>query len=167
MCDIVDHDCAVCVTIVHRRQRFVSFLPSCIPYFELHGRCFIKGNSLCEEGGTDGRFAIVIKLVLQRHSAATHGSLIVKTLHTLTKRRTRELCGNMISAVQVSLLVGDVNTFPTADSPIQGISVQIGYIKSIRSHDGPSRTSLNCANRAPGRLPVAARPDMTVCLEVW
>lgn len=49
LCDVVYHDCAVRVAVVHWRKGFIAFLTSRIPYFKLDGRCFIEGNGLCKE----------------------------------------------------------------------------------------------------------------------
>ena len=64
--DIVDDDCAVCVSVIHWCKRFVSLLACSIPYFELDSRSVVKGDGLCEEGSADGRFSVVIELVLAK-----------------------------------------------------------------------------------------------------
>jgi hypothetical protein len=64
LCNIVDDDSAVCISVVHRGQRLVSFLTSCVPYFELDSCVLVQRNRLCQEGGADRRLSVVIKLVL-------------------------------------------------------------------------------------------------------
>lgn len=64
LCDIVDHNGAVRISVVHRGQGFVSFLAGGIPYFKLHRRAVVQGNRLREEGGADRRLSVVIKLIL-------------------------------------------------------------------------------------------------------
>lgn len=65
LCNIVDDNSAVRISVVHRGQRFVSLLTSCVPYFELDGCVLIQRNGLCQEGGADRRLSVVIKLVLR------------------------------------------------------------------------------------------------------
>ena len=65
--DIVDDDCAVCVSVIHWCKRFVSLLACSVPYFELDSRGVVKGDGLCEEGSADGRFSVVIELVLAKN----------------------------------------------------------------------------------------------------
>lgn len=64
LCDIVDNDGTIGISIVHRRQRFVSLLSCSIPNFELHGCSIIKGDSLCEKGSPYGRLSVIIELIL-------------------------------------------------------------------------------------------------------
>lgn len=64
LCYIIDHHCAVCVSVVHGRQRFVSLLARGIPDLELYCGLLIEGNRLREEGGADGGFSVVVELVL-------------------------------------------------------------------------------------------------------
>ena len=67
LCDIIDDNCAVCVSIIHWCKRLVSLLACSIPYFELDSRGVVKGDGLCEEGSSDSRFSIVIELVLAKN----------------------------------------------------------------------------------------------------
>ena len=62
--DIVHNDRAVGVPVIHGGQRLVSLLAGCIPYLELNRRAFVQGDGLCEEGGANGRLAVIIKLIL-------------------------------------------------------------------------------------------------------
>jgi hypothetical protein len=71
LCDIIDDYRAVRVPVVHRCQALVSLLPCGIPYLELDGGLIIESYSLCEEGGADGGFAVVIELVLDMVSSCT------------------------------------------------------------------------------------------------
>lgn len=64
LCDVVDDDGAVCVAVVHGRQRLVALLAGGIPYLELDCCVLVEGNGLGEEGGADGRFSVVVELVL-------------------------------------------------------------------------------------------------------
>ena len=64
LCDVVDDDSAVCVPVVHGRQRLVALLACGIPYLELDCCVLVEGNSLCEEGSADGGFSVVVELVL-------------------------------------------------------------------------------------------------------
>lgn len=74
LCDIVNDDSAVCVSVVHRCERFVALLPRSIPYFELHCSGLVECDSLCEECSADGRLSIVVELIL-----SLGVSLITKT----------------------------------------------------------------------------------------
>lgn len=62
--DVVYDNGAVCVAVVHWRKRLVSLLACRVPDFELDGRVFVKRERLCEEGGANGRLAILVELVL-------------------------------------------------------------------------------------------------------
>lgn len=66
MCDIIDDNGAVGISVVHRGQRLVSLLSCSIPYLKFYCRGIVKGYGLSEEGGADGRFSIVIELILKR-----------------------------------------------------------------------------------------------------
>jgi hypothetical protein len=63
--NVVDNNCTVGVSIVHGREGLISFLASGIPYLKLHCRALIEGDRLGEERGANGRFPIVIKLILE------------------------------------------------------------------------------------------------------
>ena len=63
--DVVDHNCAIRVAIVHRGQGLVSFLTSSVPYLKFDRRALVEGYRLGEKGGTDRRFPIIVELVLQ------------------------------------------------------------------------------------------------------
>lgn len=64
MSDIVDDNRTVGIPVVHRGQGLVSLLARRVPYFKLDCRALVERDGLCEEGGTDGRFPVVIKLIL-------------------------------------------------------------------------------------------------------
>jgi hypothetical protein len=64
LCNIVYYDGAVCISVVHGRERLVALLASRIPDLELYSCVLVEGNGLGEEGGADGRFSVVIELVL-------------------------------------------------------------------------------------------------------
>lgn len=51
---IVDYYGTIRIPVVHRSERLISFLASCIPYLELDGCCVVQGNGLCKEGGANG-----------------------------------------------------------------------------------------------------------------
>ena len=54
LCDVVDDDGAVGVSVVHGSEGFVAFLAGCIPYFKLDGGGVVEGDGLGEESGADG-----------------------------------------------------------------------------------------------------------------
>ena len=64
LCDVVDDDGAVCVAVVHGGQRLVALLAGRVPDFKLDGCVLVEGDGLGEEGGADGRFSVVVELVL-------------------------------------------------------------------------------------------------------
>lgn len=64
LCNIVYDNRAVRIPIIHGRQTLVSLLPRRIPYLELDCCLLVEGDGLCEEGGADGGFSVVVELVL-------------------------------------------------------------------------------------------------------
>jgi hypothetical protein len=78
LCDIVDDDCAVGIPIVHRRQGLVSLLTCGVPYLEFDGGLIIEGDGLCEEGGADCGFSVVVELVLKETYQLRSGQYIWK-----------------------------------------------------------------------------------------
>jgi hypothetical protein len=54
LCDVVDHDGAVCVPVVHGREGLVPLLACRVPYLKLDGSGFVESDGLGEEGGADG-----------------------------------------------------------------------------------------------------------------
>jgi hypothetical protein len=102
LCDVVYDDCAICVPVIHGSQRFVSFLPRCVPNLKLYGCLFVECNSLSQECGSNCGFSVVIELILcdsyQRTALGERSWQPGQCCHTLTNRSTNEL-------------------FPTADSP--------------------------------------------------
>ena len=64
LCDVVYDYGAVCVSVVHGRERLVALLAGGIPDLELDRGVFIEGDGLGEEGGADGGFPVVVELVL-------------------------------------------------------------------------------------------------------
>lgn len=65
LCNIVDNDCTVGISVVHGSERLVAFLSCRVPYFELYGGGVVEGNGLGEEGGADGGLPVIIELVLR------------------------------------------------------------------------------------------------------
>lgn len=65
MSDVVNNDGAVGVAVVHGCQGLVSFLAGSIPNLEFDRGCVVKRNRLRKESGADGRFSVVIELVLE------------------------------------------------------------------------------------------------------
>lgn len=63
LCDVVNDDGAMGVSVVHGRQRLVPFLTSGVPYLKLDRGVFVQCDRLRQESSADGRFAVVIKLV--------------------------------------------------------------------------------------------------------
>ena len=64
MCNVVYDDGAVCVSVVHWRQRLVALLSRGIPDLELDRCLLVEGDGLGEERGADGGFSVVVELVL-------------------------------------------------------------------------------------------------------
>jgi hypothetical protein len=64
LCDVVYYYGAVCISVVHGCERLVALLAGGVPNLKLHGCVLVEGDGLCEEGGTDSRFSVVIELVL-------------------------------------------------------------------------------------------------------
>jgi hypothetical protein len=64
LCDVVDDDGAVCVSVVHGGEGLVALLACGIPDLKLDGGVFIEGDGLGQEGGADGGFPVVVELVL-------------------------------------------------------------------------------------------------------
>lgn len=103
LCDVVYYYSAVGVAVVHGRQRLVPLLSRCVPNLKLDCSLLVECNCLREEGGADGRFPVVVKLILsqdsQRKDLLSCGAEArYMAMHTLTNRSTSEL-------------------LPTADSP--------------------------------------------------
>lgn len=131
MCDIVDDDGAVRISVVHGRQGLVSFLASRVPDLEFDSSVLVERNGLCEEGGTDGGFSVGVELVLYIRLAWGSGlepwlgmaGILIK--RTFTNRNTIELCNQMSvdggETIQKSR--GEV-TLPTADSPVTTLAIQ-------------------------------------------
>lgn len=126
MGDVVDNNCTVGVSVVHRRQRFISFLPSGIPYLELHSCALVKGDGLGEERGTDGRFPIIIELILGVYMLATGPGVITRFRTGMDiLSQTATPVSSVRQPVSMSFHEASVDkyeevylTFPTADSPI-------------------------------------------------
>ena len=47
--DVIDHDSAVGIPVVHRSQRLVSLLTGSIPNFKLDRGALIEGDGLCQK----------------------------------------------------------------------------------------------------------------------
>lgn len=94
--DVINHNGAVGVSIVHGSQRLVSLLAGGIPDFELDCRVFVQRDGLCQEGGANRRLSVVIKLILIHvnmdiPSPKFPTSLNIFRSLTLTNLRTSEL----------------------------------------------------------------------------
>ena len=63
--DVVYYHGAVGVSVVHGRQTLVSFLSCGIPNLEFYCRRLVEGYRLCEKGGADCGFAVIIELILE------------------------------------------------------------------------------------------------------
>jgi hypothetical protein len=99
LCNVVDYDSTVGISVVHGRERLIALLTSRVPDLKLDRRVLVEGNGLGEEGGADGGFSVVVELVLDK---AQH------------ERRL----GIYISyAACDCLAMICLRTFPTADSP--------------------------------------------------
>lgn len=73
--NIVDNNCTIGISVIHRRERFISFLPSCVPYLKLYCCALVERDGLGEERGTDGRFPIIIELILEYILAIGPGAI--------------------------------------------------------------------------------------------
>jgi hypothetical protein len=62
--DVIDYDGAIGIPIIHRGQRLISLLASCIPDLELDCGALIEGDGLCQEGGADCGLAVIVELIL-------------------------------------------------------------------------------------------------------
>jgi hypothetical protein len=93
--DIVYDDGTVCIPIIHGCEGLVSLLARGIPYLKLDHRVVVESNGLCEEGGSNSRFSIVIELVLAKCFFLAVCSPSARPMSpcglTLTKRNTSEL----------------------------------------------------------------------------
>ena len=54
MCDIVNDNRTVGISVIHWGKGLVSLLAGGIPDLELYGCGFIEGDGLSEEGGANG-----------------------------------------------------------------------------------------------------------------
>lgn len=88
LCDIVYNNSAVCVPVVHGRQRLVALLTSSIPYLKLDCCVLVEGDGLGKEGSADGRFSVVVELVLA--ACQTKVCEIASRRLTFTNRSTSE-----------------------------------------------------------------------------
>jgi len=81
LCDIVDDDGAVCISVVHGRQTLISFLSCCVPDLELDCSRFIESNGLCEKCCADCGFAVIVELVLRADRYGNAGQLFFMRTH--------------------------------------------------------------------------------------
>jgi hypothetical protein len=88
LCDIIDDNGAVGVSVVHGRQGLVSFLARGVPYFKFDGRVLVEGDGLSQEGGADSGFAIVVELVFDE--AEDEGALRCRLGLQRSMERRRE-----------------------------------------------------------------------------
>lgn len=70
--DVIDHNSAVGISVVHGSQRLVSLLASRIPDLELDCRVLIQRDGLCQESSANRRLAVVIELILNTVNNETH-----------------------------------------------------------------------------------------------
>lgn len=61
--NIINDDGAVSISVVHGCQRLVSLLASGVPYLEFDCGVLVESDCLSQEGGADGRLAVIIELV--------------------------------------------------------------------------------------------------------
>lgn len=54
LCDVVNDNGAVGITVVHRCERLVAFLACSVPNLKLDGCGFVESDCLGEEGSADG-----------------------------------------------------------------------------------------------------------------
>jgi hypothetical protein len=66
LCNVVDYDGAVGISVVHGRKRLVALLAGRVPDLELDCRVLVEGDGLGEEGSADGGFSVVVELVLDK-----------------------------------------------------------------------------------------------------
>jgi hypothetical protein len=99
LCNVVDYDGAVGISVVHGCQRLVALLAGRVPDLKLDCRVLVEGDGLGEEGSADGGFSVVVELVLDK---AQH------------ERRLR-VCVSYAAGGCLALIW--LRTFPTADSP--------------------------------------------------
>jgi len=174
--DVINHNGAVGVSIVHGSQRLVSFLAGGIPDFEFDCRVFVQRDGLCQEGGANRRLSVVIKLILFH---VNMGILSRKSPlkyfpdHSLLRISERANSRRVVSMlVTVTIAGGEGISFNLSDSrfsynqsnnPSQRLSNPSCISKKVKKFGAgsvgersPSKTSLNWANLAPGRAPAAA-----------
>lgn len=135
LCDIVDYYRAVCVSVVHGRQRLVALLPCCVPNLKLDRCLLIEGNRLCQECGADGGFSVVVELILYRGQIVLVLIWLSVPSAYLDKAQNQRTLSHSRFSYNMS---ADMNHYST-------------HISGLHE---PKSTSLNCANRAPpGRPP--------------
>lgn len=128
LCDVVDNNSAICISVVHRSKRLVSFLSCCIPYFKFDGGGVIERDCLSEKSSSYGGLPIVIKLVLPdilSHTAKKIESAAADNLWTCLDKSEyqRALGNNMLVGVVNNVMAERNDTFPTADSPTSDVSI--------------------------------------------
>ena len=91
MGDVVDHNGAVGVPVVHGSKRLVPLLTRRIPDLKFDGCGFVEGYGLGEEGSADGGLPVIIELILATMSVLGprfHSWFIFQL--ALTKRSTSD-----------------------------------------------------------------------------
>jgi len=88
--DVVDHNGAVGIPVVHGGKRFVPFLARRIPDLKFDSCRFVEGYGLGEEGSADGRLPVVIELILAALVLSPKFHSWVAFRLTLTKRSTSD-----------------------------------------------------------------------------
>jgi hypothetical protein len=92
--NVVYHDGAVGISVVHGSQGLVSLLAGSIPDLKLDRGGFVERDGLSQESGADGRFSERVELVLSscEYAMADKAKRAGGSLqHTLTNLRTIEL----------------------------------------------------------------------------
>lgn len=64
LCNVVHYHSTVGIPVVHGSEGLVSLLACGVPDLELDCGVLVEGNGLCKEGSADGRFSVVVELVL-------------------------------------------------------------------------------------------------------
>ena len=53
LCDVIDYNCAICISVVHGRQRFIPLLTCSIPYLKFDRSSVIQRYGLGEESSAN------------------------------------------------------------------------------------------------------------------
>lgn len=132
MSDVVDDDGAVCIAVVHGRQRLVPLLSGRIPNLKLDCGCVVEGYRLCEEGGADGGFSVVVELVL----AGRVSGLIIMDLRRSYFYESQYQGTLYRLSVMIQLVVDAVS------SPPFRLPIRLGRMSAILSPSHPAHNQL-------------------------